>query len=179
MSGQKQQDGGDGDYNDRMRAGTRQRMIQQMEGDQPGDRARLLELAVDSDLEAPTEALENLKAKDFPLSNYDELADSWEVKGVQEILSVLDEARHPHPESILQGAVREYAFDDENESLEARSPEEAIENESFLLGTYSRFTRGEDGFQQETSAKQTREAITVDQDKDSSDGRLRSNIPGL
>jgi len=154
-------------------------MIQQMEGEQPGDRARLLELAVDSDLDAPTEALENLTAKDFPLSNYDELADSWEVKGVQEILSVLDEARHPHPESVLQGAVREYAFDDENESLQARSPEEAIVNESFLLGTYSRFTRGEEGFQQETSAKQTREAITVDQDKDSTGGRLRSNIPGL
>lgn len=166
------------DYDDKVRAAIHQKNIQGLQGEQPGDRARLLEVTVDSELEAPTDALRNLRAKDFPLANYDELADSFEVKGIQEILAVLDEARHPHPESVLQGAVREWAFDDQTESLEARTPKEAIKNESFLLGTYSRATRGEDGFQQETSAKQTRESITVDEGDDTS-GRLRSNIPGL
>lgn len=177
MADQPQQ-GEAADYNDRVRGAIHQRQIQGMQGQQPQDRARLLELAVDTDLDAPSNALRNLRAKDFPLANYDELADSFEVKGVQEILALLDEARHPHPDSVLQGAVREWAFDDEAESLEARRPEEAIVKESFLLGTYSRFTRGEEGFQQETSAKQTRESITVDEDASES-GRLRSRIPGL
>jgi len=146
--------------------------------EQDGDRARLLEVTVDSDLDAPNEALANLRAKDFPLANYDELADSWEFKGMQEILALLAEVRHPHPESVLQGAVREWAFDEPGEALEARDPEDFIENEAFLLGTYSRATRGEEGFQQETSAKQTRESITVDEGGEEN-GSLRSNIPGL
>lgn len=166
------------DHDDRVKGAIHQRQIQGMQGQQPGDRARLLEVTVDSELEGASDALANLNAKDFPLANYDELADAFEFKGIQEILSVLDEARHPHPDSVLQGAVREWAFDDQNESLEARSPEETIMNESYLLGTYSRATRGEEGFQQETSAKQTRESITVDEDT-SSGGGLRSNIPGL
>lgn len=178
MASEQQQAGEPTDYNERVRGAIHQRQIQGMQGQQPQDRARLLELAVDTDLESPSSALDNLAAKDFPLANYDELADSFEVKGIQEILSLLDEARHPHPDSVLQGPVREFAFDDENESLRARTPEEGIKNESFLLGTYSRFTRGEDGFQQETSAKQTRESITVDEGDESS-GRLRSRIPGL
>lgn len=164
---------------DRMqRAAMHQQNMRQMT-DQQDDRARLLEVTVDSELEAPNDALRNLRAKDFPLSNYDEVADTFEMKGIQEILSLLDEVRHPHPESVLQGAVREWAFDRPGEALEARDPEEIIVNESYLLGTYSRATRGEGGFQQETSAKQTKESITVDEGGTGGGGSLRSKIPGL
>lgn len=160
------------------RAAIHQQNIRGMQHDEPDDRARLLEVTVDSELEAPSSSLMNLRAKDFPLANYDELADSFEFKGLQEIVALLDEARHPHPDSVLQGAVREWAFDQPGEALEARGPEETIVGETFLLGTYSRATRGEDGFQQETSAKQTKESITVDEGENGG-GRLRSKIPKL
>lgn len=152
--------------------------IKRMGASKQDDRARLLEVTVDSELEPPNESLQNLRAKDFPLANYDELADTFELKGIQEILSLFDEVRHPHPESVLQGAVREWAFGERGENLSARDPQDLIVNESYLLGTYSRATRGEEGMQQEMSAKQTRESITVD-DTSSSSGRLRSKIPGL
>lgn len=157
-----------------------ERNLAGMGANQPDDRARLLEVTVDSDLDAPTEGLRNLSAKDFPLANYDDLADTFEFKGIQEILALLDEVRHPHPDSVLQGAVREWAFDEPGEALQSRSTEEMIVSESYLLGTYSRATRGEDGFQQETSAKQTRESITVDEGGSASGGGgLRSKLPGL
>lgn len=163
------------------RAALQQQQLQQLQGKQPDDRARLLDEAVKSELDSPSKELENLKARDFPLSNYDEgRTDTFEFKGVQEILSLLDEVRYPHEESVLQGAVREYAFDDQSESLQARTPGEAIVNESFLLGTYSRAKRGEGGFERETNAKQTHEAITVDDGQSGSKkGRLRKKIPGL
>lgn len=167
---------------DRMAAHTRhtahERNLAGMREDE-GDRARLLELTVDSDLESPDEALKNLRAKDFPLANFDQLADTFEFKGFQEILALLNEARYPHRESVLQGAVREWAFDKPGEALEARDPDEVIAEEAYLLGTYSRATRGEDGFQQETAAKQTRESITVDEGGAGGRGGLRSRIPGL
>lgn len=161
------------------RAALHQQNLKTMVQDDHDDRARLLEVTVDSELEAPNDALRNLRAKDFPLANYDELADAFEVKGIQEILALLDEVRHPHPESVLQGAVREWAFNKPGEALEARDPEEFIVNESYLLGTYSRATRGQGGFQQETSAKQTKESITVDEGGNGKSGKLRSKIPGL
>lgn len=153
--------------------------LQRMDGQDPADRARLLEITTESELQSPTEAMQNLNAKDFPLANYDEEADSWEFKGMAEILDLLDEVRFPHKDSVLQGAVREWAYDDPNASLEAKNPNEYIVGESFKLGTYSRATRGEEGFQQETSAKQTRESISVDEGVSGSRGGLRSKIPGL
>lgn len=161
-------------------AALQQQQLQQIDQQQTGDRARLLEVAVHSELDSPSEELENLKARDFPLSNYDEgRQDTFEFKGVQEILSLLDEVRYPHEESVLQGSVREYAFDDPGESLAARSPGEAIVNESYLLGTYSRAKRGEGGFERETNAKETREVSTVGEESQGKSGGLRNKIPGL
>lgn len=165
---------------ERRRTALQQQQIQNIQGQSHGDRARLLDVAVESELDSPSDELANLKARDFPLSNYDENgADTFEVKGIQEILALLDEARYPHSESVLQGAVREYAFNDQNESLESRQMGEFIVNESYLLGTYSRFKRGEGGFERETNAKETHEAVTVDGTDGDSSSRLRSKIPGL
>lgn len=161
-----------------------ERSIADMEGPDHEGRARLLEFVSDSDLRAPDDEpespspLRNLRAKDFPLANFDEMADTFEFKGLQEVLRVINEARYPHPESVLQGAVREWAFDEPGEALEAREPDEMVIEETFLLGTYSRATRGEEGMQQEVSAKQSRESIAIDEGGGSGGG-LRSRIPGL
>lgn len=136
------------------------------------ERARLLEATVESELEATSDGLDNLKAKDFPLANYDDEADVHEFKWLQEIILEFQRAKHPHPDSVLQGPIREWAFDDPTASLEALDMDEFIQDETYFMGTFSRATRGEDGFQQETNAKQVRESYAVNEGNDGGGGGL-------
>lgn len=136
------------------------------------ERANLIETTVESELDEPSrQLLHNLASKDIPLANFDE-DDIHEMKWFQEILLEKFKAAHPHSDSVLQGTVREWAFDDPSESYEALSPEEEIEADTFQWGTYSRATRAEDGFQQETNSKQISESVTRSPDRDTSGGGL-------
>lgn len=130
-------------------------------GQQPADQARLLETVIESDLESGDPGLQNLKARDFPLANYDEDEDSVEYKWVQEILNLFSKARYPHPRSGLQGLSRAWATGDPANRLRSLGLDEYANDEAYLLGTFSRATRGEAGFQQETSAKQVTESRAI------------------
>ena len=127
----------------------------------PKDRARLLETVIESELDATDGALSNLRAKDFPLSNFDEEVDTVEFKWMQEILDMFVKARYPHPGSGLQGLARAWAAGDTSERRQALGLDELAKDESFKLGTYSRAKRGEGMAQQETSAKQVTETHAV------------------
>lgn len=130
-------------------------------GPSHGDQARLLDKVTESELETGDVGLENLRAKDFPLSNYDDGPDTTEFKWMQEILNIFSKARHPHPRSGLQGLARAWACGDPGNRLEALGLDELARDEAFLLGTYSRAKRGEGMAQQETSAKQVTESHAI------------------
>lgn len=134
----------------------------------PEDRARLLDTVIESELQATDQALANLRAKDFPLSNFDEEVDTTEFKWMQEILDLFVKARYPHPGSGLQGLAREWATGDRGDRLQALELDEFAKDESYKLGTYSRAKRGEDMAQQETSAKQVTETHAVRENSGSS-----------
>jgi hypothetical protein len=141
--------------------------------DKNGDRARLLDTVIESDLEATDDALANLRAKDFPLSNFDEGEDTVEFKWMQEILDIFTKARYPHPDSGLQGLARAWATGNMRNRRQALRLDEFAKDESFKLGTYSRAKRGEDMAQQETSAKQVTETHAVRENGSSSNGGIR------
>lgn len=138
-------------------------------GVSPRERARILETVIESELEATDGALTNLRAKDFPLGNYDE-DDPVEFKWMTEILDMFSKARYPHPQSGLQGLARAWASGDSRNRRQALELDEFAKDESFKLGTYSRAKRGEDMAQQETSAKQVTETHAVRDDGSSKGG---------
>lgn len=150
----------------------------QRHGVGPGDRARLLDTVIESDLETTDEALANLRAKDFPLSNFDEEVDTTEFKWVQEILDMFVKARYPHPESGLQGLSRAWATGDTSDRRQAIDLDEFAKDEAYKLGTYSRAKRGEGMAQQETSAKQVTETHAVSDNRGSSKGGLLGRWKG-
>jgi len=144
---------------------------QALRGPSPEGQARLLDKMVDSELESTDESLSNLRAKDFPLSNYDdEGVDTTEFKWMQEIMHILSKARHPHPGSGLQGLSRAWAMNDTSERRQALGLDEVASDEAYLLGTFSRAKRGEDMAQQETSAKQVTESRAIHEEGGSSGG---------
>lgn len=134
---------------------------QSQTGPTPADQARLLEQTVETDLETDDPGLENLSAKDFPLSNYEEEVDTVEFKWQQEIMNLFSKARHPHPGSGLQGLSRAWAAGNSSDRLESLSPEELAQDEGYLLGTFSRAKRGEGMAQQETTAKSINESHAI------------------
>ena len=147
---------------------------QAQNGPSPADQARLLDKVVDSELETADTGLKNLRAKDFPLSNYDEEVDTVEFKWKQEIIDIFSKSRYPHSESGLQGLSRAWATGDSANRLQALDLDEFAADEAYLMGTYSRAKRGEGGMQQETSAKQVTEshAIRDDATQNKSSGGL-------
>lgn len=136
------------------------------------ERARILETVIESELESTDGSLSNLRAKDFPLANYDETGDTTEFKWMAEILDIFSKARYPHPESGLQGLSRAWAAGDSRERRQALTLDEFAKDEAFKLGTYSRAKRGEDMAQQETSAKQVTETHAVREGGGSSKGGI-------
>ena len=139
------------------------------------ERARLLDKVVESEVEASgasEDALSNFRAKDFPLSNYDEESDTTEFKWMQEILDIFAKARHPHPGSGLHGLARAWATGDPGNRLRPLGLGEMANDEAYKLATFSRAKRGEGGFQQETNAKQVSETHAVRENESSSSGGL-------
>lgn len=168
MSSQQQQQQQDAMDHEEVMALHRANADQARHGQDPEGQARLLDKVVESELETDDDGLTNLRAKDFPLSNYDEEADATEFKWVQEILQIFSKARHPHPQSGLQGLARAWATGDTANRLEALALDELARDEAYLLGTYSRAKRGEEMAQQETSAKQVTESHAIKESGDSS-----------
>jgi hypothetical protein len=144
----------------------------QQAGQGPGDRARVLDTVLESELETGDEALLNLRAKDFPLSNFEEEVDTVEFKWLAEILDMFSKARYPHPGSGLQGLARAWATGDTGNRRQALDLDEMAKDEAFKLGAFSRAKRGEDMAQQETSAKQVTETHAVSDNGGGSKGGL-------
>lgn len=142
----------------------------------PQDRARLIDTVIESELEVSDDALSNLRAKDFPLSNFDEEIDTVEFKWMQEILDMFAKAQYPHPGSGLQGLSRAWAAGDSAAREQSLALDEFAMDEAFKLGTFSRAKRGEDMAQQETSAKQVTETHAVREDTGSSSGGILGRL---
>lgn len=145
-------------------------MQRAQDGPTPADQARLIDKVTESDLETGDAGLENLKAKDFTLANYDGEVDTHEFKFLQEIQNVFSKARYPHPKSGLTGLSRAWAAGDSSARLEPMALDEYARDESYLMGTFSRATRGEGMKQQETAAKQVTESRAIREGTSSGDG---------
>ena len=143
----------------------------------PQDRARLIETVIESELDVSDDALMNLRAKDFPLGNFDdEEVDTTEFKWMAEILDLFTKSRYPHPDSGLQGLSRAWAAQDSSERRQALGLDEFAKDESFKMGAFSRAKRGEDGFQQETASKSVNETHAVRDSNGSSGNGLLSRF---
>lgn len=142
-------------------------------GPSPRDQARFIESVIESELDVTDDALANLRAKDFPLSNFDdEDVDTTEFKWMSEILDLFVKSRYPHSGSGLQGLSRAWAAQDSSERRGALELGQYAKDESYKMGTYSRAKRGEDGMQQETASKSVSETHAVRDDSGSSSGGL-------
>lgn len=142
-------------------------------GPSPAEKARFLDTVLGSELESTDGALGNLSAKDFTLANYKEEVDSHEFKLVQEIVNIFSKARYPHSRSGLQGLARAWAAGDSGERLRAIGLDEAARDESFLLGTFSRATRGEGMAQQESAGKTITESHAYNDREGAGSGGIR------
>lgn len=140
----------------------------------PEDRARFLQTALESELETSEASLENLNAKDFAMSNFDEEGiETTEIKWMSEILDLITKARYPHPGSEIQGLARAWAAQDTSERRQSLGLDEFAQDESYKLGTFSRAKRGEGGMQQETASKSVSETHAVrDGERSSGNGLL-------
>lgn len=129
-------------------------------GDSPTERARLLEMLTDTELDPPSQRfLANLAVKDLPLANLDE-ADKHEFKwDIVENTMETFIAAHPHDDSAVYGGVRAVIYDDPSEALEPLSRSEIQQARTFLWQVYARATRAEDMRQQEIAGKQSNESI--------------------
>lgn len=139
--------------------------------DTPAERARLLEMLTDTDLEEPSQRfLSNLAVKDLPLANLDE-ADKHEFKwDVVENTMETFIAAHPHDDSAVYGGARAVIYDDPSEALEPLSRSEIQQAWTFLWQVYARATRAEDMRQQEIAGKQSNESIVRREGFESSSG---------
>jgi len=140
-------------------------------GDDPADRARLLDMLTDTDLEPPSQGfLANLAVKDLPLANLDE-ADKHEFKwDIVENTMETFIAAHPHDDSAVYGGARAVIYDDPSEALEPLSRSEVQQARTFLWQIYARATRAEDMRQQEIAGKQSNESIVRREGFDDSSG---------
>lgn len=148
-----------------------------MDGDTPEQRARLLEMLTDTDLEPPSQRfLANLAVKDLPLANLDE-ADKHEFKwDIVENTMETFIAAHPHDDSGVYGGFRAYVYDDPSEALEPLSRDEIQQARTFLWQVYALATRAEDMRQQEIASKQSNESIVRREGFESESGGFLSRV---
>lgn len=149
------------------------------QGPSEGDRARLLDMLTDTDLEPPSRRfLVNLAVKDLPLANLDD-ADLHEFKWKLPIIFEQFVAAHPHEDSGITGGARAYLYDDPSEALEPLSRSEMQQAQTFLDQTYFLATRAKGMEQQKLASKQINESLVQRQGFESDSGggilgRIRS-----
>ena len=141
-------------------------------GPSPAEQARILEKVLETELEATDDALDNLTAQDFPLSNYEEEIGTTEFKFLQEIVNVFAKARYPHPRSGMTGLARAVASGDASNRLQPLELEEQARDEAYLMGTFARARRGEDLKQQDVTGKIITESHAYHENKSTDRGSL-------
>lgn len=120
------------------------------------------------------EHIENLFARDWPLSNLTEAQEN-DIRWKLEVIRYKIYGVHPPEHSVITGKLRAHLYDDEKEDLEPLSPRERNEIDALIEGLKARYTRGRGGFQQQQMNKQIAVSRThrEDEGNDSDGGRLR------
>lgn len=127
---------------------------------------------IESDLEQGTvRILSNLLSRDWVLSNLNE-AEVHEVRWLSRVMMKQLESLHPNEESIWQGEVRKYAFDEERQALKPLDSAQRLVIFEFIQGVVARAARSKDGWQQETLKKQITASERIDRDNDDDGGWL-------
>lgn len=143
---------------------------QNLQGQQSQDsRADLIQEVVQSDLDG-TAGLQNLNARDFPLANLDD-ADVQEVRWMFEIYGHFDKIARPHRGSGMIGPFRVWASHGEADPAFPPDMAELNASDQYVLGNYTRATRGHQMAQQETTGKSIQESWLHDYDESASNIR--------
>jgi hypothetical protein len=117
-----------------------------------------VESMMESELQPATASmLGNLLSRDWILSKMSE-AEVHEERWLARTIVDAVESMHPPEDSIWQGSVRRYAFDDPKQQLEPLNSAQKEEIFQFVQGHIARVARSRDGFQQETFKKQIRKS---------------------
>lgn len=109
-------------------------------------------------------------SRDFVLANFSE-AQEHEQQWLTRVVAKEAEIRHPPPESVFQGALREYVSNGRAHGTRALTVEERIQLFSAVKRIRSRVTRGLEGFQQEKESEVRRVSEAIEHNsQDDDDG---------
>jgi len=128
--------------------------LQQASAETPGfnDRREYLEAVVEDELDPATVGmLRNMTSRDFILSNLNN-AEINEIKKLREITVKKIVAAHPHPDSVMQGEIREQVYDG-GKRFKPLDSNQRILIDQYVRGAFARLVRSRDGFQQEQFGK--------------------------
>jgi hypothetical protein len=111
----------------------------------------ILEPGVDETLPQP---LQNLLAKDYPLSNI-RSGDREYFRLLGENISLYVEEEFPPEESLVQGELGAALLEDPGYRTQSLTPRKKTEYRSVLMDSFARSSRGVEGWQQEEFSKST------------------------
>jgi hypothetical protein len=111
----------------------------------------ILEPGVDETLPQP---LQNLLAKDYPLSNI-RSGDREYFRLLGENVALYVEEEFPPEESLVQGELGAALLEDPDYETHAQSPRQKTKYETILMDAFARSSRGVEGWQQDELSKST------------------------
>lgn len=135
----------------------------------PSERYDHLRFLADYDFAEETErVLVQEFSRDFVLANFSE-AQEHEAQWLARVTRKEAEIRHPPPESVFQGAIREYVSNGRAHGSRALTAEERIQLDSTEKRIRSRITRGLEGFQQEKESEVRRVSEAIEHNSEDDD----------
>lgn len=145
-------------------------------GEFESHKAQYLDRLADTGMsDAGTRMLDNMVDKTFVLGNLSSV-EVHEIKWRLHVMYIKIKSRFPHSESDIQGDLRAYYFDNEDEQIEALTDEQKIIISQMLLGISVFISRSKQGFQQEQLVKQISVSEVRNPDEEGEDGIIRGLV---
>lgn len=161
---------------ERQRERENQRHTQQIRFDDEGRMSRdFLEgvLATDKLQDNTIVRLQEYVDRTWFLSNLKD-AEAWDQRRKLDVMKYKMKGVHPPQESVIQGPIRAFLLDDEDENLQALTAQERAEIDAFFDTLKSIVTRGREGFERKSLNTEVRESRTRSDtfEEDDSGGRF-------
>lgn len=136
------------------------------------ERRAYMESVLDSDIDDATiKMISNMLASDYMLANLKE-AEVHELKKLRQIVLKKVTAAHPHPDSVMQGKLREQVYEGTSPGLKPLNQTQKAKIDGLLKTAFANLTRGREGFQQEEFSKTISESRVEENESGDSGGYL-------